>query len=210
MLTFLGMCWCVEECERPLAARRRFDLSASPPRQVELHVGRPARRTRHVPEYLHENDEWQRLWKTRNNTDIYKTNAPVKSNIFVELHFSKQKEEEISIFTGKLNLKRRKDEKCLFTHLNVYNRDMNTDRGEMIYFYTTCNTSWCHRLSAVCTRPVMSRLYNCYIQHQLHTDEVYCQSEEWMCAARCNCRVKSLNASMQQHAKYCDLIQDQS
>lgn len=83
VLTFLGMCWCVEECERPLAARRRFDLSASPPRQVELHVGRPARRTRHVPEYLHENDEWQRLWKIRNNTDIYKTNAPVESNIFV-------------------------------------------------------------------------------------------------------------------------------
>lgn len=56
-LTFLGMCWCVEECERPLAAGRCFGLSASPPRQVELHVGRPARRTRHVPEYLHEKDE---------------------------------------------------------------------------------------------------------------------------------------------------------
>lgn len=51
-LTFLGMCWCVEECERPLAAGRGFALGAFPPGQVELHVGRAACRTRNVPEYL--------------------------------------------------------------------------------------------------------------------------------------------------------------
>lgn len=55
-LTFLGMCWCVEEREGPLAAGRGLALGASPPGQVGLHVGGTACRTRHVPEYLHKQD----------------------------------------------------------------------------------------------------------------------------------------------------------
>lgn len=51
-LTFLWMCRCVEECERPLAAGWCFALSAFPPWLVGLHVCWTACRIWHVPEYL--------------------------------------------------------------------------------------------------------------------------------------------------------------
>lgn len=52
-LTFVGMCWRVEEREGPLAAGRRFALGARPPGLVKLRVGRAGGRPRNVPEYLH-------------------------------------------------------------------------------------------------------------------------------------------------------------
>lgn len=117
---------------------------------------------------------------------VQKKNAPVKSNFQHNLsslmkwkcfqiqisddqhHFCKQIGGEISILTGERNIHWRKDKKCLFTYLKVYNRDMTKDSGEMIYIYTTCNTTH-PDVTAVCTWPVMSRLSDCYIQHQLHT-----------------------------------------